>query len=208
MTRQVNKFGINKMTTLKYFQNEVFIINHNGEIESMSYEEYLNDFHSDEMTSPRGLENRIQLASVLIGEDEEVITYSLNDRDGLIAGEGEELKWALYNWGIGGNHGHLEQGELFDTEDDAYTEILKGKEYDYQNGNYNSPTPYDSYDAAEAARIEMLADSNSVDIDVMKSIESKAVRVLARRKEHGYSSSGINLAVQSDGIVYKNHYWK
>ena len=186
------------MKTLADFQNEVFIINSNNEVESMTYESYLNEYHSDETTSPRGVENRIQLASVLIDADGEIITYSLNDRDGLIAdeNEGEELKWALYNWGVGGNKGSLERNYLYDSEEDAYTAILVGKEYDYHNRNTNSPYAYDSEEEAEESRVEMSADAMGVDKEVFLSIEKKQQAVDCRRKEIAIEISNKFIAEQ------------
>lgn len=159
------------MRTLSDFQHNIFVIQNNT-IHQMTYEEYLNEYWSDETTSPRGVENRQQIAAVLFDENNDVLTYSLNNRDNLTPNDNETLKFALYNWGPSGNRGQLIY-EFFDTEEEAYIKLLEGKEYDYHNKSTNIPTAYESFEEAEEIRIESEAYNMGVDTDVYVSIERK-----------------------------------
>lgn len=145
------------MKTLKDFQNTVWYYNNEGTIESSTYGEFLTEFYNDDTTSPRGIENREQIASVII-EDGDIVEYSLNDRNNLTPEEGQELKWAIYSWGSGGRGPAKLISEYFDTEEEAQVRILEGFEYDLQNLSSNSPTPYFSEEEIKADYEELILD--------------------------------------------------
>lgn len=142
------------MKTLKDFQFPVWYFNFEGKIETMSYDEFLVEFWNDETTSPRGVENREQIASVIV-EDDEIIEYSLNDRSNLTPDEGQELKWAVYSWGTGGRGPAKKVSELFDTEEESQVRILEGFEYDLQNTSSDRPMPYFSQEEIREVNEEM-----------------------------------------------------
>lgn len=162
---------------IKEYQNEIYVVDPDGNIETMTYQYFLEDYCQDETTSPRGVENRRQVCSIIEDENGNVFQMSINNRAGLQAGEGELLKWGIWDWGVGGNHGHL-LNDRFDTEEEAYSEILRGFEYDLCNKSFNHPAYFDTQEEAE----QYIAECFGIDIEVYKSIEAKRKRVEEARK--------------------------
>lgn len=161
------------MKTLKDFQNNVYIINYKGEVEEMTYADYLNEFWSDETTSPNGIANRIH-----IRENEEEGTFE------------------TWTWGVNGNHPRFL--ESFETEEEAEVSILEGKEYEYINGSMNAPAAYDTAEEAEEVRVEQCAEAIGVDVEVFVSIDKKAKLVEEKRAQIAIEKRHKQLAEQQE----------
>lgn len=149
------------MKILKDFQNTVWFFNNQGKIETSTYAEFLSEYWNDETTSPRGCENREQIASFILDSEDEVITWSMNDCDNLIADEeeGEQLKWGVRSWGSGGRGPSKLVSELFDTEEEAEARILEGFEFDCHNSCSNRPSPYFSEQEIREVNEEMVLEN-------------------------------------------------
>lgn len=132
------------MKTLQDFQYPVWYFDYDGKIETSTYEAFLREYWADETTSPRGCENREQVSSFLIDSEDEIIDWSMNDKDNLTTDEsgGEQLKWGIRSWGSGGRGPSRLVSELFATNDEAQVRILEGFEYDLDNSSSNRPSPY------------------------------------------------------------------
>lgn len=183
------------MKTLKDFQNNVYIINHKEQVEEMTYADYLNEFWSDETTSPRGVENRLHIREVEVSCD-----CSDEDEDGVILHEDDcndgATEYQVWTWGVRGNHPRYV--ETFETEEEALVSILEGKEYDYQNLSSNAPALYDTREEAEAARAEINAEAMGVDVEVFISIDKKAEMVEEKRAEKAIENKRKQVAVQQE----------
>lgn len=142
------------MKNVQHFQQPVWFFNYEGEIETSTLGDFLAEYWNDETTSPRGVENREQVASVLV-EDGDVVTYSLNDRDGLCPDTDQVKMWAVYSWGSGGRGPAKMVSELYDTEEEAQVRILEGMEYDMQTKSSDRPMPYSSEEEIRNFREEM-----------------------------------------------------
>lgn len=183
------------MKTIEDFQHKVYIINHNNEVEEMTYADYLNEFWSDETTSPRGVENRLHIREVEVSCD-----CSDEDEDGVILHEDDcndgATEYQVWTWGVGGNHPRYV--ETFETEEEAEVSILEGKEYDYFNNSSNAPALYDTFEEAEISRIELAAEAMGVDIEVFVSIDKKSKLVEEKRAEKAIENKRKQVAVQQE----------
>jgi hypothetical protein len=130
------------------FQSPVFVAT--DTIEEMTYAEYLREHWNDNTTSPRGVENRRQIASILT-ENGKIVDHSLNDRDGLVPDADQQKKWAVYSWGAGGRGPAKLDSEIFATEEEAENDILKGMERDYLTKSTNAPVCFFTRKEAEEA---------------------------------------------------------
>ena len=202
------------MTTIQDYQRPVFIINPDNEVEQMTYEEYLNEYHSDDTTSPHGVANRIHIREKrgdIYTNVDTAENINESDYDNLDEDEQDNYKWVgeatiaweVWTWGVLGNNPRYL--DTYDTEEEAYLSILEGKEYQYSNGNYDYPPHYESFEEAESQRLEYSAESMGVDIEVYKSIEHKQHIVDAARNQRELAAKAIAESnKRADYEQYKN----
>jgi len=126
-----------------------FVLNYNCDIAEIPYREYLDDFGSDETTSPRGVEPRLHIREVegAIYQNEETKDFinedEYNDLEEDEQGDynyyGETtVSYELWSWGVNGNHPH--KIESYDTEEEAETALYEHFEWYISEKNWNAPT--------------------------------------------------------------------
>jgi hypothetical protein len=153
------------------FEEIVYVVN-GLKIEEMTYGSYLNDYWNDETTTPEGIANRTQVRAILLDSDGYLVDYSRDesnlspdfysepekiDEDGNVTKSAyiPEIKYGLFTWSGAHGSGPLKwNGDSYDTEEEAYNEILKGFEHDYQTKSLNVPQCYFTIEEAKDAIAE------------------------------------------------------
>lgn len=124
-----------------------------GEVEDMSYEDYLNEYGKDETTTPHGIGDRMHIREV---EDD----------------EGNAIEWQVWTWGVGGNHPAF-SGTSFETEEEAEMYSFERKEWWIAEKNWDAPRWFDSEKEAEEDIIESYASNFGIDKEVAANIRRK-----------------------------------
>lgn len=150
----------------RYFDQTVYLTD-GMQIKEMPYSEYLETYWSDETTTPEGVANRTQVRAIILDRDNNLLDYSRNDgdlspefysrdeetdEDGVIIKPAytPEIKYGLFTWsGARGNGPFKWDKCIYDTEYEAYTEILKGFESDFQTKSTNAPQCFFSIEEAQ-----------------------------------------------------------
>lgn len=153
--------------------NEIVYVIIDGKIEEMTYREYLESYWNDETTTPEGVANRTQVRAIILDSDGELANYSRNedelnpedyaeeaeiDEDGDVIKSAyiPEVKYGTFTWRGAHGSGPLKWNrDVYDTEEEAYGEILKWFEYDHQTKSMNAPNCYYTEDEASATIEEM-----------------------------------------------------
>lgn len=115
------------------FKDTVYVVIENA-IETMTYEEYLNEYFADETTSPRGVESKLHIREVEEGVENE---------DGEVTGT--ITKYQVREWAAGGKP---ILKATFDNEEEAELDILGTREYHHENDSVNVPSCF--FDENEA----------------------------------------------------------
>jgi hypothetical protein len=137
-------------------------------IEEMTYREYLEAYWNDETTTPEGVANRTQVRAIILDSDGELAAKSDNandldpefyaeeeevDEDGDVIKEAyrPEVKYGTFTWSGAHGSGPLKWNrDVYDTEEEAYEDILAGFERDYKTKSMNVPSCHflieDAYD--------------------------------------------------------------
>ena len=142
-----------KTTNQTKWNEEIYIINHNNEVESMTWREYVCEFGADETTSPRGVAPRIHVREVAVMVYQNIETKDLideEDYDNLDEEEqdnfsfyGERQNYEIWSWGVNGNNPRY-LGPTFENEEEADNDILEHFEYYVQNKNDNAPSYFNT----------------------------------------------------------------
>lgn len=128
------------MTTLNYYQTAKQSVVVNGEVEELTLQDFLNEFITDETTTPHGVAERYHIRynySFVTGVDEDendIVsedTY-LTEQD-IVDMEGNVVAptFQIWSWGAGGNH--PSKVNSYDTEEDALVDLLERKESHWNN---------------------------------------------------------------------------
>lgn len=163
----------------------------NKEVIETSYQDYLDEFGSDETTSPRGVEERLHIREIEEMTMKHVATGEMiweSDYNDLDEAEqdpynyfGECTKeWQVWSWGVGGNHPHY-TGTSFDNEVDAEMFLYDCKENYVQEKNWDAPCIFYTEEEAQNDLIQSIADNDGIDKDVAASIYRKSKIVKERR---------------------------
>lgn len=137
------------------YKQKVYVIEDDFAIIEMTYSDYLHEYWSDLVTSPRGVEHRRQVASVLVDENGYVYDYSLNDLDSFSTNY-ENAKWGVFTWGVRGSAPIKLCSYVFDTEEEAEEDILDLMNYNYETQSRNVPSCYFTKEEAEDSAKEFI----------------------------------------------------
>lgn len=164
--RNLKKTAGQRRKKMNTFENTVYLVD-GMNIKEMSYRSYLEENWNDETTTPEGVANRRQVRAIILDRDGFLVDYSkdesnLNpdfyteseetDENGAIIKSAyvPEIKWGLFTWsGAHGSGPFKWNGDSYDSEEEAYNEILIGFEMDSQNRSYNRPYCYFSIEEAQ-----------------------------------------------------------
>lgn len=130
-----------------------------GEVEEMSYQEYLKEYGIDETTTPNGLGDRMHIREVE---------------------EGNVIEWQIWSWGTCGNHPRF-TGTSFDNAEDAELYYYERCEWYIQEKNWNAPSFFYTEKEAEDHIIHDISDVNRIDLGVAAHIRRKQIIVKKER---------------------------
>lgn len=143
--------------------NQTVYVVIDGEVDAMTYEDYLNEYGKDETTTPHGIGDRMHIREV---EDE----------------EGNVIEWQFWTWGVGGNHPSY-SGISFYNEEDANLYYYERCEWWIAEKNWDAPCWFDSEEEAENDIIEGYASNFGIDKEVAANIRRKEKIVKAIKEE-------------------------
>jgi hypothetical protein len=161
------------------FNRTVYVVE-GLEIAEMSYREYLETNWNDNTTTPEGVANRTQVRAIILDSDGELVAKSddandLNpefyieeeevDEDGDVIRQAytPKVQWGTFTWSGAHGSGPLRWNwDVYDTEEEACDEILRGFESDYHTLSRNVPACCDTIDDAHAIIAESRGKSRDV----------------------------------------------
>lgn len=132
------------MKAAEKFEKETFIVDGRGDVQSMTFGEYLTEYYSDETTSPRGCEPRLFI------EHTEAQVFSEMCEDGDTSDDVEEC-WHVREWQTNGTS--REVAGPFATEEEAEVYILERWEYSYLTLSCETPPCFDTEIEAHSWRL-------------------------------------------------------
>lgn len=132
-------------------------------IVTMTYEEYVYQYGSDETTSPLGVTPRLHIRHVGF----------------------EPTMYQIWSWGIGGNHPRY-YGETFNTQEEAEHYLFERKE-DYMLENVCTPAYFNTYEEAAADLAEVTGKTTAVItryLGIVRMIEVRQAEQRASDERH------------------------